>query len=104
LRGNCVLKHVIEGKVERRIDVTGRRGRGSNQLLGNKKVMESESTSLPFMENWLWKRPWTCLGEAWTCRKEAVDLLSGGCGPVVRRLRPVVRRLWTCRKENVVLL
>jgi len=32
LRGNCVLKHVIEGKIEGRIDVTGKRGR-SKQLL-----------------------------------------------------------------------
>jgi len=24
LRGNCLLKHVIEGKIEERIEVTGR--------------------------------------------------------------------------------
>ena len=53
LRRNCVLKHVIEGNVEGRIEVTGRRGRGSNQVLGNKEVMETErgSTRLLFMEN-----------------------------------------------------
>jgi hypothetical protein len=64
-------------ETEGRIEVTGRRGGGSNQLLGNKKVMESErgSTRLPFMENWLWKKLWTRPEEAWTCRKEAVDLL-----------------------------
>jgi hypothetical protein len=28
LRRNCLLKHVIEGKLEGRIDVMGRRGRG----------------------------------------------------------------------------
>ena len=52
-RRNCVLKHVIEGNVEGRIEVTGRRGRGSNQVLGNKEVMETErgSTRLLFMEN-----------------------------------------------------
>jgi hypothetical protein len=27
LRGNCLLKHVIEGKLEGRIEVTGGRGR-----------------------------------------------------------------------------
>jgi hypothetical protein len=27
LRRNCLLKHVIEGKLEGRIEVTGRRGR-----------------------------------------------------------------------------
>jgi hypothetical protein len=30
---NCLLKHVIEGKIERRIEVMERRGRRSKQLL-----------------------------------------------------------------------
>jgi hypothetical protein len=30
---NCLLKHVIEGKIEGRIEVTGRRGRRGKQLL-----------------------------------------------------------------------
>jgi len=30
---NCLLKHVIEGKIKGRIDVTGRRGRRREQLL-----------------------------------------------------------------------
>jgi hypothetical protein len=33
LRKNCLLKHVIEGKMEWRLEVTGRRGRGLRQLL-----------------------------------------------------------------------
>jgi hypothetical protein len=33
LRRNCLLKHVIEGKLERRIEMTGRRGRRRKQLL-----------------------------------------------------------------------
>jgi hypothetical protein len=33
LRRNCLLKHVIEGKVERRTVVTGRRKRRRMQLL-----------------------------------------------------------------------
>ena len=33
LRGNCLLKHFIEGKIER----TGRRGRRRKQLLDNLK-------------------------------------------------------------------
>jgi len=33
LRRNCLLKHVIEGKIEGRIEVTGRRGRRLEQLL-----------------------------------------------------------------------
>jgi hypothetical protein len=40
LRRNCLLKHVIEGKLEGRIKVTGRRGRRRNHLMddGNKKI------------------------------------------------------------------
>jgi hypothetical protein len=33
LRRNCLLKHVIEGKIEGRIEVRGRRGRRLEQLL-----------------------------------------------------------------------
>jgi hypothetical protein len=32
-RRNCLLKRVIEGKIEGRIEVTGRRGRRRKQLL-----------------------------------------------------------------------
>jgi hypothetical protein len=37
LRRNCLLKHVIEGKIEGRIDVTGRRGRRCKQILDELK-------------------------------------------------------------------
>jgi hypothetical protein len=37
LRGNCLLKHVIEGKIKARIKVTGRRGRRHKQLLDDFK-------------------------------------------------------------------
>jgi hypothetical protein len=37
LRRNCLLKHVIEGKVEGRIEMTGRRGRRRKQLLDERK-------------------------------------------------------------------
>jgi hypothetical protein len=33
LRGNCLLKHTVEGKIEGREEVTGRRGRRSKQIL-----------------------------------------------------------------------
>jgi hypothetical protein len=33
LRRNCLLKHVIEGKLEGRTEMTGRRGRRHKQLL-----------------------------------------------------------------------
>jgi hypothetical protein len=37
LRRNCFLKHLIEGKIEGRIKVTGRRGRRRVQLLDDLK-------------------------------------------------------------------
>ena len=37
LRRNCLLKHVIEGKIEGRVEVTGRRGRRRGQLLDDIK-------------------------------------------------------------------
>jgi len=33
VRRNCLLKHIIEGKIEGRTDVTGSRGRRRKQLL-----------------------------------------------------------------------
>jgi len=33
LHSNCILKHVIEGKIEERIEMTGRQGRRRKQLL-----------------------------------------------------------------------
>jgi hypothetical protein len=37
LRRNCLLKHVIEGQLEGRIEMTGRRGRRRKQLLDYEK-------------------------------------------------------------------
>jgi hypothetical protein len=37
LRRNCLLKHVIEGKLKGRIEMTGRRGRRDKQLLNDLK-------------------------------------------------------------------
>jgi replicative superfamily II helicase len=37
LRRNCLLKHVIEGKLEGRIEMTGRRGRRRKQLVDDLK-------------------------------------------------------------------
>jgi hypothetical protein len=39
LRGNCLLKHVIEGKIKGRTEVTGRRARRSKQLLDDLQEM-----------------------------------------------------------------
>jgi hypothetical protein len=57
LRKNCLLKHVIEGKIE----VTGRRGRRRRQLLhGLKKTrrywkLKEEALPNANVENSLWK-------------------------------------------------
>jgi hypothetical protein len=40
LQKNCLLKHVIEGNIEGRIEVTGKQGRRSMQLLDNFKERE----------------------------------------------------------------
>ena len=37
MKRNCFLKHVIERKIEGRIEVTGREGRRRKQLLGDLK-------------------------------------------------------------------
>jgi hypothetical protein len=37
LRRNCFLKHLIEGKIEERLEVTRRRGRRRNQILDKRK-------------------------------------------------------------------
>jgi hypothetical protein len=37
LRRNCLINHVIEGKLERRIEVTGRRERRRRELLDDLK-------------------------------------------------------------------
>ena len=37
LRRNCLLKHIIEGKIEEGIEVTGRQGRRRKQLLNDLK-------------------------------------------------------------------
>jgi hypothetical protein len=34
LHGNCLIRHVVERTIERRIEVRGRRGRRRNRLPG----------------------------------------------------------------------
>jgi hypothetical protein len=69
LRRNCLLKHVIEGKVEGRIEMTGRRGRRCKQLLDDLKE----------------KRRY------WILKEEALDRtlwrtrFGRGYGPIVRQ-------------------
>jgi len=51
VRGNCFLKHVIEGKIEGRIEVMGRRRRRRKQTLDDLKETRGK----------------------WNLRKEALD-------------------------------
>jgi hypothetical protein len=69
LRRNCLLKHVIEGKLDERTEITGRRGRRRKQLLDEVKE----------------KRRY------WKLKEEALDRtlwrirFGRGYGPVVRQ-------------------
>jgi hypothetical protein len=60
---NCILKYVIEGKIEARIEVAGRRGRRRWQLVdeGKERMLEIErgSSRSHSVENWSWKRLWS---------------------------------------------
>jgi len=61
LRRNWLLRHVIEGKIQGRIEMTGRRWRWRKQLLDdlkwNERVLEIGRSQSA--ENSLWKRLWT---------------------------------------------
>jgi hypothetical protein len=71
LRRNCLLKHVIEGKLVGRREVTGRRGRRGKQLVDDLKE----------------KRRY------WNLKEEALDHslwrtgFRSGYGPIVRQTR-----------------
>jgi hypothetical protein len=71
LRRNCLLKHVIEGKLEGRIEMTGRRGRRRKRLLDDLKEKK----------------------RYWKLKEEALDRtlwrtrFGRGYGPVVRQTK-----------------
>jgi hypothetical protein len=69
LHGNCLLKHVIGGKIEGRMEVTGKRGRRRKQLLDDLK------------EN----RRYGKLKEETRDRTLWSTGFGRGCGPVERR-------------------
>jgi hypothetical protein len=69
LLGYCLLKHVIEGKIDERIEVTGRRGRRRKKLLDDLKGNRG-----------LWRLKEEALDRTlWTTR------FGRGYGPVVRQ-------------------
>jgi len=62
LRGDCLLKRVIEGKIKGRIEVTGRRGRRRKKLLaglkGKNRILDIEEA----LDRSLWR---TCCGRGY---------------------------------------
>ena len=65
LRRNSLLKHVIEGYIKGRVEVTRRRERRRKKLLmtlGKEMILEIDEGSIRSnsVKNWLWKRRWTC--------------------------------------------
>ena len=65
LRRNCLLKLVIEGKIEEKIEVTGRRGRRRKKLLDYLQVkeqileIERQNTRSYSVKSSLYKKQWT---------------------------------------------
>jgi hypothetical protein len=56
LHRNCLLKHVIEGKLEVRIEMSGRQGRGCKQLLDDlKKKRRSWKLKEEALDRTLWR-------------------------------------------------
>jgi hypothetical protein len=70
LRRNCLLKHVVEGKIKTGIEVTGRQGRRRNLPLDGLKEMRVS-----------WKLKAETLG-----RPLRRTRFAGGYVPVIRRL------------------
>ena len=58
---NCLLKHIIEGKVEGRIRLMVQRGRRRKKLLDGLKdrIGNSRRTRAHYVRNSIWKRLWT---------------------------------------------
>jgi len=94
LRRNFFLKHVVKGKIDGTIEVTGRRGRGSKQLLGDygkERILEIErgNASSHLMGNSLWERETVecvCVMEGiftvmpWSCALPAAQSPGGRGG------------------------
>jgi hypothetical protein len=56
VRGNCLIKHVIGGKIEGGTEMTGRRGRRSKQLLdGLKEVKRDWKMKEEALDRSVWK-------------------------------------------------
>jgi len=92
-RRNCLLKHVIDGKIEGRREVKVRRGRRRKQLLDDfqeRRVYWQLKEDALYVHNSLWKRLLNELRVVldWQCGKRTRQIL-----PEVRGT-PYSRRLW----------
>ena len=65
LRSIYSVKHVSEGKVERRIEMTGGTGslrKPTGRPQGKERILETdkENTRSNSVADWFWKKIWTC--------------------------------------------
>jgi hypothetical protein len=91
LRRNCLIKHIIEEKTERGIEVTGRRERRRKRLLDDLKERRGYGKlKEEALDRTLWR-----------------SRLGRGYGPVVRQsaelmdeyFEKIISRIWASRKE-----
>jgi hypothetical protein len=75
LRRNCLLKHIIEIKIEGRIEATGRRGRRHNKLLDDLKEKRGHcKLKTEGLDCILWR---TCCGRSYgAVLRQATELLN----------------------------
>jgi hypothetical protein len=87
LRKNFLLKHVIVGRIGRRIEVTGRRGKRRKQLLDNLKVKRGWKLKEEALDRILWR-----------------TRLGSGYGPVIRQTMECMKGTRTNRYSNMSYL
>jgi hypothetical protein len=76
LRRNCLLKHVIEGKIEWRRRRRGRRAATGWPQVKEKTLELGGSTRSHSLENSLWKRHWTCRNTNHAMNEHCLDQLD----------------------------
>ena len=62
LRSNCLLKHLVEEKINGTVEVAGRRGRRSKTLKKKRRIwkLKKGSANSQSGDISLWTRVWTC--------------------------------------------
>jgi len=105
-RSNCLLKHVIEGTLEGRIEVTVRRGRRRTQLPDDSKdsrwYLQLKQDAL-YVHNSLWKRLPNELRVVldWLCRQEdKTNTTRSSCCPIQRQTVTALGNSGLCPCSN----